>query len=114
MIPWQRHSGLGTGLTLARQIARAHGGEVVYEPRDGGGSCFTPAPAMLPRLRSTMKTKILIVEDDPHILLGLEEVLKSEGYEVSCATEEIRRWFAAEASSGAGRFGRNATRSERL
>ena len=32
-----------------------------------------------------MKTKILIVEDDPHILLGLEEVLKSEGYEtVSC------------------------------
>ena len=32
-----------------------------------------------------MKTKILIVEDDPHILLGLEEVLKSEGFEVvSC------------------------------
>ncbi len=30
-----------------------------------------------------MKIKILIVEDDPHILLGLEEVLKSEGYEVS-------------------------------
>src|SRR5665213_2298046 len=33
-----------------------------------------------------MKTKILIVEDDPHILLGLEEVLKSEDYEVaSCS-----------------------------
>ncbi|HEX3624040.1 MAG TPA: response regulator transcription factor [Verrucomicrobiae bacterium] len=32
-----------------------------------------------------MKTKILIVEDDPHILLGLEEVLKSDGFEVvSC------------------------------
>jgi len=32
------------------------------------------------------KTKILIVEDDPHILLGLEEVLKSEGFEVaSCS-----------------------------
>jgi DNA-binding response OmpR family regulator len=30
-----------------------------------------------------MKLKILIVEDDPHILLGLEEILKSEGYEVS-------------------------------
>jgi DNA-binding response OmpR family regulator len=29
-----------------------------------------------------MKRKILIVEDDPHILLGLEEILKSEGYEV--------------------------------
>src|SRR5476649_652684 len=30
-----------------------------------------------------MKTKILIVEDDLHILLGLEEVLKSEGYETA-------------------------------
>lgn len=29
-----------------------------------------------------MKTKILVVEDDPHILLGLEEVLKSDGFEV--------------------------------
>ena len=29
-----------------------------------------------------MKQKILIVEDDPHILLGLEEVLKSESFEV--------------------------------
>lgn len=33
-----------------------------------------------------MKTKILVVEDDPHIALGLEEVLKSEGFEVaSCS-----------------------------
>lgn len=32
-----------------------------------------------------MKTKILVIEDDPHILLGLEEVLKSEGFDVvSC------------------------------
>ena len=31
---------LGSGLTLARQIARGHRGDVVYRPRDGGGSCF--------------------------------------------------------------------------
>jgi DNA-binding response OmpR family regulator len=31
----------------------------------------------------TMKTKVLIIEDDPHILLGLEEVLKSDGFEVA-------------------------------
>jgi len=41
--------GSGLGLTLARQIARAHGGDVAYEPRDGGGSCFT---LWLPVMRS--------------------------------------------------------------
>src|SRR2546427_10533323 len=30
-----------------------------------------------------MKTKVLIVEDDPHILLGLQEVLSSDGFEVA-------------------------------
>lgn len=30
-----------------------------------------------------MKTKILVVEDDPHISLGLEEVLKSDGFDVA-------------------------------
>jgi len=30
-----------------------------------------------------MGAKVLIVEDDPHILLGLKEVLKSDGFEVT-------------------------------
>jgi signal transduction histidine kinase len=33
--------GSGLGLTLARQIARAHGGDVTYAAREGGGSVFT-------------------------------------------------------------------------
>ncbi|HEY6253892.1 MAG TPA: HAMP domain-containing sensor histidine kinase [Candidatus Angelobacter sp.] len=34
-------SGSGLGLTLARRMARAHGGDVNCSPRQGGGSCFT-------------------------------------------------------------------------
>src|SRR5437660_7242466 len=30
-----------------------------------------------------MSARILIIEDDPHILLGLEEVLKGDGFEVA-------------------------------
>ena len=36
----EREGGVGLGLALVRQIARAHGGSVRCEPREGGGSCF--------------------------------------------------------------------------
>ena len=36
----EREGGVGLGLALVRQIAKAHGGSVLCEPRDGGGSCF--------------------------------------------------------------------------
>jgi signal transduction histidine kinase len=42
--------GSGLGLTLARQIARAHGGDVSHEPREGGGSVFV---LRLPLARSS-------------------------------------------------------------
>lgn len=32
--------GVGLGLALVRQIARHHGGDARYVPREGGGSCF--------------------------------------------------------------------------
>jgi signal transduction histidine kinase len=36
-------SGSGLGLTLARRMAQAHGGNVTCSARSGGGSCFTLA-----------------------------------------------------------------------
>jgi signal transduction histidine kinase len=41
-------SGSGLGLTLARRMARAHGGDVTCSPRVGGGSCFTLSVPLLP------------------------------------------------------------------
>jgi signal transduction histidine kinase len=40
--------GSGLGLTLARQVAHAHGGEVAYEPRPEGGSCFVLRVPLVP------------------------------------------------------------------
>src|SRR6266536_500013 len=34
-------------------------------------------------MNNSMKPRILIVEDDPHILLGLEEVMKGDGFDVT-------------------------------
>jgi len=39
----EQAGGVGLGLSLVRQIARHHGGEVRCEARDGGGSCFVLA-----------------------------------------------------------------------
>ncbi len=36
----ERSGGVGLGLALVRQIARAHGGDALCLPRDGGGACF--------------------------------------------------------------------------
>jgi signal transduction histidine kinase len=49
--------GSGLGLTIARQIARAHGGDVVYESRACGGSCFI---LRLPIIRSSRREEAQI------------------------------------------------------
>lgn len=37
----EHEGGVGLGLSLVRQIAVRHGGQVRCEPREGGGSCFS-------------------------------------------------------------------------
>jgi len=45
-------SGSGLGLTLARRMAQAHGGNVTYSQREGGGSCFTLRLPLQPSIKT--------------------------------------------------------------
>jgi signal transduction histidine kinase len=48
----EREGGVGLGLSLVRQIAEQHGGQVRCEAREGGGSCFVlslPMPSAAER-----------------------------------------------------------------
>ena len=49
----EREGGVGLGLSLVRQIAQLHGGDVRCQGREGGGSCFVislpPSPPLPPR-----------------------------------------------------------------
>ncbi len=44
-----RVQGTGLGLTIARRIARDHGGELAHRPREGGGSDFVLSLPEAPR-----------------------------------------------------------------
>ncbi|MCA9933444.1 MAG: response regulator [Ardenticatenaceae bacterium] len=79
--------GSGIGLTIAKAWVDLHGGTIEAENRDGGvGSVFT---VILPAYEEGMgvtavqdtdgnlhQAKVLIVEDDPHLLAGLQELLE--------------------------------------
>jgi PAS domain S-box-containing protein len=96
--------GLGIGLTLARRLARMHGGEIMASSAGlGKGSTFTlelPLPKQLTEKKRPLRTRssrlplpslgathhVLLVEDNPDVAWSLATVLEKVGCKVRIAS----------------------------
>jgi len=88
--------GTGMGLAVVHGIVRAHGGEILLEPGDGQGCCFTlyfpcaktepDKPEMLVcDICSALHgdEHILLVDDDPAVVGMGQDMLRTLGYQVT-------------------------------
>jgi CheY-like chemotaxis protein/nitrogen-specific signal transduction histidine kinase len=91
-----RFGGAGLGLSSVKQIARAMGGDIVVEPRRGGGTTFTLAVSLAPArgavtIMSGAETdalsrpmdalRVLSVEDNPFGRVVLNAILTELGHQ---------------------------------
>ncbi len=100
-----KYGGMGLGLSIAMQLARAHGGDIHVKSRPGGGSVFT---LILPYivgekvqdenltgmdtttlttastlfLRGKKPETIVIIDDSYNSVMGVADILRSEGFTI--------------------------------
>jgi signal transduction histidine kinase/ActR/RegA family two-component response regulator len=94
-----KRNGTGLGLPVALQVVQRHGGEMFVESAPGVGTAFhiflplsapvapvrAPEPAPAPAPKRTPAKRILLVEDDTTVALGLVLLLELEGMQVRVA-----------------------------
>jgi two-component system NtrC family sensor kinase len=89
--------GTGLGLSICQGIVKEHGGRLTLETRPGAGATFTvelplAAPAQRPDvspapLAESQPLRILVVDDEPHILHYMRATLESWGHTVEVASD---------------------------
>jgi len=95
-----KRSGTGLGLSVVYQIVMKHNGSIDVWSEKGEGSAFT---ITLPRVtdgvdeeaepEATVQRpavrRILLVEDDPHVIAGITLLLESEGFSVASTSNGL-------------------------
>jgi signal transduction histidine kinase len=105
--PRGRSVGLGVGLYLAREIARAHGGELAIEATGARGSTFAlrlpravdEEIAVDPRSDHDARTpcRVLLVDDDEGVREAVQALLAFAGHECRAASTSAAALALAEA-----------------
>jgi PAS domain S-box-containing protein len=87
-----KRNGTGLGLAIARRLMEGQGGTLHAENRFEGGCAFHLLVPAAEAMSSSLQPlacatpgvmRILLVEDDLSVGMGLEELLKAEGYETT-------------------------------
>jgi signal transduction histidine kinase/ActR/RegA family two-component response regulator len=89
--------GTGLGLSICQGIVKEHGGRITLDTRPGAGVTFTvelpggsnpPGPSQsVEPIVDTPPLRILVVDDEPHILYYMRSTLESWGHTVEVATD---------------------------
>ncbi|MBI1967396.1 MAG: response regulator, partial [Gemmatimonadetes bacterium] len=99
--------GTGLGLSISQGIVKEHGGRITLDSSVGSGATFTVelpggagvrrTPAFTLPVRAGEHLRILVVDDEPHILHYMRATLESWGHKVELAsdgTEVLERALA--------------------
>jgi two-component system NtrC family sensor kinase len=88
--------GTGLGLAICQGIVKEHGGRLALRSPEGGGAIFTvelpaaaqaPAADALPRQPGAASGRILVVDDEPHILHYMRATLEAWGHQVDVSSD---------------------------
>jgi two-component system NtrC family sensor kinase len=93
----QEGEGTGLGLSICQGIVKEHGGRITLDARPGTGVTFTvelpggiqasPASALTEPVADAKSLRVLVVDDEPHILYYMRSTLESWGHTVEVASD---------------------------